>query len=76
MESARTIGLDIAGMDIIFNGDIRKVSEVNCAPGFKGFELATDGNVPLYSSPFELESFKRKSALNWVDSVIREYHES
>lgn len=45
MESARTIGLDIAGMDIIFNGDIRKVSEVNCAPGFKGFELATDGNV-------------------------------
>lgn len=46
VESARVIGLDIAGIDILFDGDSYKVCEVNCAPGFKGFEEATGINVP------------------------------
>jgi gamma-F420-2:alpha-L-glutamate ligase len=46
VESARVIGLDIAGIDILFDGDSYKVCEVNCAPGFRGFEKATEINVP------------------------------
>jgi len=46
VESVRVIGLDIAGVDILFDGDSYKVCEVNCAPGFKGFEEATEINVP------------------------------
>lgn len=47
VESARAIGLDIAGVDLLFDGDNYKVCEVNCAPGFEGFELATGINVPM-----------------------------
>lgn len=46
VESARVIGLDIAGVDILFNGDTYVVSEVNSSPGFKGFEKATGINIP------------------------------
>lgn len=46
VESARVIGLDIAGVDILFNGDTYVVSEVNSSPGFKGFEKATVINIP------------------------------
>jgi RimK family alpha-L-glutamate ligase len=46
VESARAVGLDIAGVDILFDGDSYRVCEVNCAPGFEGFEKATGLNVP------------------------------
>lgn len=46
VESARVIGLDIAGVDILFNGDTYLVNEVNSSPGFKGFEKATGVNIP------------------------------
>ncbi len=46
LESAKIIGLDIAGVDILFNGDTYLVNEVNSSPGFKGFESATGINVP------------------------------
>jgi RimK family alpha-L-glutamate ligase len=47
VESAKTIGLDIAGVDLLFDGDNYRVCEVNCAPGFEGFEIATGINVPM-----------------------------
>ena len=47
VESSKTIGLDIAGVDLLFDGDNYKVCEVNCAPGFEGFEHATGINVPM-----------------------------
>ena len=45
-ESAKLVGLDIAGVDILFDGDNYKVCEVNSSPGFEGFENATGVNVP------------------------------
>jgi len=45
-ESAKVIGLDIAGVDILFHDDHYIVNEVNSSPGFKGFERATGINVP------------------------------
>lgn len=45
VESAKLLGLDIAGVDILFDGDYQ-VCEVNSSPGFEGFEKATGLNVP------------------------------
>lgn len=47
VESAKLINLDIAGVDLLFDGDTYKVCEVNSSPGFKGFEKAVDINVPM-----------------------------
>jgi gamma-F420-2:alpha-L-glutamate ligase len=46
VESARLIGLDCAGVDILFDKQGYVVCEVNSSPGFKGFEQATGINVP------------------------------
>ena len=46
VEASRLIGLDIAGVDILFDGEHFKVCEVNSAPGFEGLEKATGVNVP------------------------------
>jgi RimK family alpha-L-glutamate ligase len=46
VESAKLVGLDIAGIDILFDGDSYRVCEVNSSPGFEGFEKATGLNVP------------------------------
>jgi len=46
VESARLINLDIAGVDILFDGEGYKICEVNSSPGFEGFEKATGLNVP------------------------------
>ena len=45
-EASRLIGLDIAGVDILFDGEHFKVCEVNSAPAFEGLEKATGVNVP------------------------------
>ena len=37
-ETARVMGLDIAGVDLLFDVDTYKVCECNSAPGFEGFE--------------------------------------
>jgi RimK family alpha-L-glutamate ligase len=47
VESARLIGLDIAGIDILFDKNNNyRVCEINSYPGFEGFEKATKINVP------------------------------
>jgi gamma-F420-2:alpha-L-glutamate ligase len=46
-ESARVLSLDIAGIDLLFDGEHFKICEANASPGFKGLELANPGlNVP------------------------------
>jgi len=47
VESAKAIGLDIAGVDILFDKDGYKLCEVNASPYFEGFEKATGINIPL-----------------------------
>ena len=47
IESSRLIGLDIAGVDILFDKDNNyRICEINSYPGFEGFEKATGLNVP------------------------------
>ncbi len=47
VESAQALGLDIAGVDLLFDGKEYKICEINSAPDFKGFELANpEINVP------------------------------
>ncbi len=43
--SAELLGLEIAGIDLLFDGDGFKVCEANSSPGFKGIELATDSDI-------------------------------
>ena len=46
VESSKMLGLEIAGVDLLFDGDNYKICEVNSAPGFDGFEKATEINIP------------------------------
>jgi RimK family alpha-L-glutamate ligase len=45
LSTTRALGLAIAGIDLLFDGDDYKVCEANSAPGFKGFERYTGINV-------------------------------
>ncbi len=49
--SAALFGLEIAGIDLLFDGDGFKVCEANSAPGFKGIELAS--NIDIASQVLE-----------------------
>jgi gamma-F420-2:alpha-L-glutamate ligase len=44
-ETAKALGLDIAGIDLLFDDQGFKVCEANSAPGFEGFEKYVDINV-------------------------------
>ena len=46
IQVAKTLDLDIAGVDLLFHPDGYRVCEANSSPGFKGFEAALDINVP------------------------------
>ncbi len=45
-EAARILGLDIAGVDLLFDGDHFKICEVNSSPGFQGLSSCCDVNIP------------------------------
>ena len=45
-EASRILGLDIAGVDLLFDGEHYKVCEVNSSPGFEGLEKCCDVDVP------------------------------
>jgi gamma-F420-2:alpha-L-glutamate ligase len=44
-ESAKALDLDIAGVDLLFDGDGYKICEVNSNPGFEGMEKFTKKNI-------------------------------
>jgi len=44
-ESAKALDLDIAGVDLLFDGDGYKICEVNSNPGFEGMEQYTKKNI-------------------------------
>ncbi|MDP6142328.1 MAG: RimK family alpha-L-glutamate ligase [Dehalococcoidales bacterium] len=45
-ETSRILGLDIAGIDLLFDGGHFKVCEANSAPGFEGLEKCCNVNIP------------------------------
>jgi len=44
-ESARLLGLDIAGVDLLFNKGSYSICEVNSSPGFDGMDKYTNTNI-------------------------------
>lgn len=44
-ETARLVGLDIAGIDLLFDKKGFKICEANSSPGFKGLEIVVGKNV-------------------------------
>ena len=45
VESAKSLNLDIAGVDLLFDGEGYKICEVNSNPGFEGMETYTKKNI-------------------------------
>lgn len=45
IETARVLGLEIAGVDLLFAGDHYKVCEANSSPGFEGVESCCEVDV-------------------------------
>ena len=45
-EASRILGLDVAGVDLLYDGDHFKVCEVNSSPGFEGLEKCCKLDVP------------------------------
>jgi gamma-F420-2:alpha-L-glutamate ligase len=43
---AQALGLDVAGIDILFDGDGYRICEANSSPGFQGLEKACGISVP------------------------------
>jgi len=46
LAAAEVLGLEIAGVDLLFDGETFKVCEANSSPGFRGMEECCDVNVP------------------------------
>lgn len=45
-ECVRVLNLDIAGVDLLFDGESFKICEANSSPGFKGIESCCDISIP------------------------------
>lgn len=50
-EACRVTGLDIAGVDLLFDGEHYKICEINSAPGFRGLESCC--NIDVASEIFK-----------------------
>ena len=48
VQSARIMGLDIAGVDMLESSTGPKVIEINASPGFEGLEAATGDDVAAH----------------------------
>ncbi len=60
LRATSALGLTIAGVDLLETQDGYVVCEVNANPGFKGFERATDVNVPREVLTYLLNKFQEK----------------
>ncbi len=72
IESARTLNLDIAGIDILFDKDGYKICEANAAPDFRGLESCTDVDVAgeiLKSIAKRVSASATQKAIGQFDNV-------
>lgn len=56
IQVAKTLNLDIAGVDLLFHSEGYRVCEANSSPGFRGFESALNINIP--EKIFEYAKFR------------------
>jgi ribosomal protein S6--L-glutamate ligase len=61
LEAAHALGLNIAGVDLMFSDDGPMVLEVNSSPGLKGIETATGIDVAGAMIDFVLENLDPSS---------------
>lgn len=47
VQAADTLGLDVTGIDILFDDEGYRICEANSSPGFQGLERASGVDVPL-----------------------------
>jgi len=59
VKAARSVGLEIAGVDMIMANDGPYLIEVNASPGFKGLMKATDVDVPGKIIEYAVEKAKK-----------------
>jgi gamma-F420-2:alpha-L-glutamate ligase len=79
IEATRLIGLEVAGVDILIDKDTYKICEINSSPGFMGFEMATEVDVPFHILDFVklrtgVWKMKRKKAKTPVVIPVEEEH--
>ncbi len=65
-EVSRLLGLDVAGIDLLFHGDSYRVCEANSSPGFQGLESCTDIDMPRQIYAF---AAVRAGKLDLVDAI-------
>jgi len=63
VKCADLFGLEIAGIDLLFDIDGFKVCEANSSTGFKGMELATGQNIALQILEYVRDAVMRRSGL-------------
>lgn len=68
LDVAKTLDMDIAGVDLLFHPDGYKVCEANSAPGFKGFEEALQVNIPEIM--LDYVAFRAKADARWPSSAV------
>jgi RimK family alpha-L-glutamate ligase len=60
VKATKSLGLNMAGVDILFDKDSYKICEVNFSPYFEGFEKATGINVPQEVFKFILQKLAER----------------
>ena len=59
-ETAKLAGLDIAGIDLLFDKDGYKICEANSSPGFKGLELVVGETIAEQILEYVINKVKKK----------------
>jgi len=62
--TASTLGLDIAGVDLLFDGNSFKVCEANSAPGFEGFEQYCKVNIAALVAEYMIQTVHINKRIN------------
>ncbi len=80
-EASRLLDLDIAGIDLLFDGDHFKICEANSSPGFEGMESCHQISVPDHIFSFvlvRLGQFENlpRMATQTIDPIISTHNES
>ncbi|TMO87503.1 ATP-grasp domain-containing protein [Pseudoalteromonas spongiae] len=77
-QTANVLGLDVAGIDLLFDQEHFKICEANSSPGFEGLENAVDIDVPREIFHFiriRLGIFDKTSAKKITKPVAKQVEE-